>query len=333
MVKVSVIIPIYKVGKYIENSMKSVASQYFKDFEVILIDNNTPDDSIEIAENILKGTDVNYRVVKQPIQGLPAARNKGIEEAKGEWIVSIDPDDTISSFFLKELYDLATNNGLNVVFSSYDEVSDNLFEFPHEQDTNAVSFFSKEEILDQLLSRKLPLMVSNMFINKNYFTSNGFEFDQNVILGADLLLLWRIMMETPRIAVFNKCLYNHYERPDSLMTAPSQKKVDSNLSGYKKQLATFERLTNKEFAEWIYSREVYALLSTISIHGTYDMFKYNIRTYYTNFVYDSLSRFPNKYIRIMNVFAYRFSAAFYFINKHIRKPDSVLNKIVRKIVR
>ena len=109
---ISVIIPVYNVGKYIENSMKSVIAQRFADFEVILVDNNTPDDSIEIAEKVLAGTNINYRVVKQTIQGLPAARNKGIEKAKGEWIISIDPDDTISSFFLQELYRYATDNNL-----------------------------------------------------------------------------------------------------------------------------------------------------------------------------------------------------------------------------
>lgn len=84
MPKVSVIIPVYKVGKYIENSMKSVVAQRFKDFEVLLVDNNTPDDSIQIAKNVLEGTGVDYHVVKQTIQGLPAARNMGIAEAKGE---------------------------------------------------------------------------------------------------------------------------------------------------------------------------------------------------------------------------------------------------------
>ena len=82
MPKVTIVIPVYKVGKYIENSMKSVIAQRFTDFEVVLVDNNTPDDSIEIAERVLAGTNINYRVVKQTIQGLPAARNKGIEEAK-----------------------------------------------------------------------------------------------------------------------------------------------------------------------------------------------------------------------------------------------------------
>ena len=75
MPRISVVIPVYKVGKYIENSMKSVCYQTFKDFEVVLVDNNSPDDSIEIAEKVLKEGGIDYGVVKQTIQGLPAARN------------------------------------------------------------------------------------------------------------------------------------------------------------------------------------------------------------------------------------------------------------------
>ena len=139
MPKVTIVIPVYKVGKYIENSMKSVIAQRFTDFEVVLVDNNTPDDSIEIAERVLAGTNISYRVVKQTIQGLPAARNKGIEEAKGEWIVSIDPDDTISSYFLEELYNTAISNELEIVISKYAEVTEkDLFCFPQEAEQGKV---------------------------------------------------------------------------------------------------------------------------------------------------------------------------------------------------
>ena len=126
MPKVSFVIPVYKVGKYIENSMKSVCYQTFRDFEVVLVDNNTPDDSIEIAEKVLKEEAIDYRVVKQTIQGLPAARNMGIREAKGEWIISIDPDDTVSSRFLADLYECATSNKLDIVFSKYEECGEEI---------------------------------------------------------------------------------------------------------------------------------------------------------------------------------------------------------------
>ena len=167
MPKISFVIPVYKVGKYIENSMKSVCYQTFRDFEVVLVDNNTPDDSIEIAEKVLKEGGIDYRVVKQTIQGLPAARNMGIREAKGEWIISIDPDDTVSSRFLADLYECATSNNLSIVFSKYAECGEDiLFEFPEEKKEGVIEFYDKEDVLKLLLVRKLPLMISNMFFKK-----------------------------------------------------------------------------------------------------------------------------------------------------------------------
>ena len=122
---------------WIRLSVESILNQTFKDFEVVLVDNNTPDDSIEIAEKVLKEGAIDYRVVKQTIQGLPAARNLGIREAKGEWIVSIDPDDTVSSRFLADLYESATSNNLSIVFSKYAECGEDiLFDFPEENKEN-----------------------------------------------------------------------------------------------------------------------------------------------------------------------------------------------------
>ena len=65
MCNVSLVIPVYKVEKYIKNSIKSVISQTYSDFEIILVDNNSPDKSIEFAKNILDETNLNYRIVRR----------------------------------------------------------------------------------------------------------------------------------------------------------------------------------------------------------------------------------------------------------------------------
>lgn len=333
MPKITVVIPVYKVGKYIENSMKSVIAQRFKDFEVILVDNNTPDDSIEIAEKLLAGTGVEYRVVKQTIQGLPAARNMGIAEAKGEWIVSIDPDDTISKYFLEKLYECAVSSKLDFIFSKYDEVGeDALFTFPEELKDIPVEFYERDFVLKNLLTRRLPLMVSNMFFRKATFDKLNIKFDENVILGADLICLWKLMINTKKIAYLNKKLYNHFDRPDSLMTAPSQEKIDSNLEGYSRLCPYIAEYYTKEFSQWVYSREVYALLSTICIWGTKKMFNENKEKYYGKEEYLCMKNFPNSIIRKMNSMLFYVPNLFFIFNKIVRNPKSILNKIIVSII-
>lgn len=331
MPKVSIIIPVYNVGKYIENSIKSVVSQTFKDFEVILVDNNSPDDSIEIASKILDSEKIEYRVVKQVIQGLPAARNMGIAEAKGEWLVSIDPDDTISSVFLQELLYSAETSGLDIVFSEYEEVQENnLFNFPEENKENALELLDREYVLHQLLTRRLPLMVSNMFFRKSFFIEHGFQFDQNVILGADLMLLWPILLSVEKIGHLNKKIYNHFFRSDSLITAPSSKKIASNLAGYRKVVSYVSEYYSTEFAKWIYARELYGLLSAVSVFGEYSTFKDNVKLYYNSEIHNDLQSFPDSRIVMMDKILFISPRIFYYTNKLLRQPHSLLSKMLRK---
>ena len=331
MPKISVVIPVYKVGKYIENSIKTVVAQRFRDFEIILVDNNTPDDSIDIALEVLDGTGVDYMVVKQTIQGLPAARNKGIEEANGEWIISIDPDDTISPYFLEDLYYYATKCDLPVVFGEYDEVDENgLFEFPEERMMNTFEILDRDFTMNNLLTRRLPLMVSNMFFKKSFFIEHNFQFDQSVILGADLMLVWKILLNLDKIGHLNKKLYNHFFRSDSLITAPSKKKIETNLAGYRKTCDYVSANYNKEFSEWIYARELYGLLSVVSIHGEYSMLKEIMHLHYTADIHRSLQTFPDKRINVMDKLLFTCPRLFFFINKQFRQPNSYLSKILHR---
>lgn len=331
MPKVSVVIPVYKVGKYIENSMKSVCNQTFRDFEVLLVDNNTPDDSIEIAERVLKDGNIDYRVVKQTIQGLPAARNMGIREAKGEWIISIDPDDTVSSRFLGDLYECATINNLDIVFSKYDEVGpDRLFDFPEECKENVTEFYKRDEVLNLLLVRKLPLMISNMFFNKASFVEKGCWFDEDVILGADLINLWRILINTDKIAYLNKFLYNHFDRPDSLMTAPSWKKIDSNLVGYNRLRSYIGKNYSEQMGQWVYGRAVFAFLATLCVYGGKQMYFDYIKKYYNKEIHNILNTFPDKKIQILDKLLYFSPIMFYSVNKTLRNPDSAIWKMLAR---
>lgn len=331
MPKVSFVIPVYKVGKYIENSMKSVCYQTFRDFEVVLVDNNTPDDSIEIAERVLKEGGIDYRVVKQTIQGLPAARNMGIREAKGEWIVSIDPDDTVSSRFLAELYECATTNNLDTVFSKYAECgADILFDFPEENKKGVTEFYDKEEVLNLLLVRKLPLMISNMFFKKVAFEKKNCWFDEDVVLGADLINLWRILINTDRIAYINKFLYNHFERPDSLMTAPSWKKIDSNIMGYGRLRGYVKEHHSEQLGEWIYGRAVFAFLATLCVHGGKGMYNEYVKKYYNKEVHQILQSFPDGKIQKLDKILNVSPSIFYLVNKSLRNPNSLVWKVISK---
>lgn len=333
MIKISVIIPVYKVEDYIENSLISVCNQTFKDFEVLIVDNNSPDNSIVIAERILSSARINYRVVEQRIQGLPAARNMGIMEAKGEWLISIDPDDTIAPNFLDELYKESTSNSLDVVFSRFQEVDENhLFDFDVATSTDCMVIYKTDDLLNKLLTRRLPLMVSNLFIKKDVFKRFNLTFDEDVILGADLLLLWRLLKTQNQIGYINKPMYNHFFRSDSLITSPSSLKIERNLAGYLKNWEYYKSLGQETFGFWIYCRELYGLLTVLCLYGDEVDFMLCYNKYYTPEVRKSLQSFPDKKIRIMNVVLSTYPFLFRRINLLFRKPNSKIDRIIQKII-
>ena len=128
----------------------------------------------------------------------------------------------------------------------------------------------------------------------------------------------------------NKKLYNHFFRSDSLITAPSNKKIETNLAGYRRICDYVEKSYSKEFSEWIFARELYGLLSVVSIHGEYKMFKENFDQYYTKDIHRSLQSFPDRRINIMDKILYTCPWLFFEMNKQLRQPNSLLGKLLHK---
>ena len=99
----SVIIPLYNKEYYIENTIKSVLNQSFNDFEVVIVDDGSTDDSLKLASQF---QDSRITIIKQKNQGASVARNKAIETAKGQYIAPLDADDIWHKNHLLELKSL-----------------------------------------------------------------------------------------------------------------------------------------------------------------------------------------------------------------------------------
>ena len=101
-VKVSVIVPVYKVEKYLGRCIESIIAQTYRDFELILVDDGSPDNCGKICDEYAKKYDY-IRVLHQQNQGLSAARNNGVPLSRGAWITFIDSDDFVTPDYLEYL--------------------------------------------------------------------------------------------------------------------------------------------------------------------------------------------------------------------------------------
>ena len=112
-IKVSVIVPVYNGAEYIRTSISSIINQEFSEnYEIIVIDDGSTDDSLDIAYELLSKADIPYKLVHQRNSGVSIARNHGIEVARGDYVVFVDSDDYILTNHLSELYNPKTDFSL-----------------------------------------------------------------------------------------------------------------------------------------------------------------------------------------------------------------------------
>lgn len=120
---ISVIVPVYRVEKYLPACIDSILNQTFTDFELILVDDGSPDRCPEICDETAK-RDARVRVIHQANQGLSAARNAGIEAARGAWLSFVDSDDYIAPQFYEKLYQTAQRTNADCVMCSVQNVDE-----------------------------------------------------------------------------------------------------------------------------------------------------------------------------------------------------------------
>ncbi len=120
---ISVIVPIYRVEKYLPACIDSILNQTFTDFELILVDDGSPDRCPEICDETAK-RDARVRVIHQANAGLSAARNAGIEAAHGAWLSFVDSDDYIAPHFCEKLYQTAQRTNADCVMCSVQNVDE-----------------------------------------------------------------------------------------------------------------------------------------------------------------------------------------------------------------
>lgn len=177
----SVVIPLYNKELSVRNTINSVLNQTFKEFEVIIVNDGSTDDSLEIVKQI---QDPRIRIIDKTNGGVSSARNKGIQEAKHEWIVLLDADDLWKENHLEVLSDLITTYPKDKVFCTSYIRSNEVEQNNGENDVNVIE--------DYFLKAHTGFFCSSVAcIHTSVFKDVG-NFNTNLNRGEDLELWTRI---------------------------------------------------------------------------------------------------------------------------------------------
>lgn len=217
MINVSIITPVYNVERCIEKTINSIINQSSKNFELLLIDDGSKDKSIQIAENLLINSDVDYRIIRQKNSGVSVARNKGIFEAKGEYVCFLDSDDYIHTDYIKFMYEKASNCNCDLVFCDYTQV-DSKDKVLVESTTRFLDDFitGREAALKQL-SCDITIGMGSALYKTSIIKENKIFFDGSRKYAEDVVFTVKALLNMDRIISVNKTLM-FYVRWDSSVT-------------------------------------------------------------------------------------------------------------------
>ena len=221
-IKISIILPIYKVQEYLEDCLKSLLKQTLKEIEIILVDDESPDKCPEICDEYASRYP-NIIVIHQKNKGSGGARNAGLLKAKGEYIYFVDPDDFIREDACEILYSHAIKDDLEVVLGCALRLKDGQEikkKWKHLQENQL--YTGEELLISELKGREyFPIVIWKNIYKREFLLNNQIFFKEN-IFHEDEEWTPRVFLKAQRIKYFEEYLYFHRIRPGSAQTDQSE---------------------------------------------------------------------------------------------------------------
>ena len=226
-IKVSVIVPVYNVEKYIRQCLESIINQTYKNLEIIVVNDGTKDNSMKIVEEYL--SDERIKVINKENGGIASARNRGIDEATGEYISFVDSDDWLELNTYEKLVEIIVDE--DIIVFNYNRVDDET------QKILKKNYINMKEILK--LSQEYTYLYSELedmccikLYRTEYIKKNNFKFLE--ILHEDFWWKVETTYRTSKIKGVNEAFYNYrINRKDNRMSL--EKKVDKKILEYRKK--------------------------------------------------------------------------------------------------
>lgn len=203
-IKISIIIPMYNVEKYIAKCVQSILAQKYSNYEIIVVDDGSKDNSNTIVKSFNSPL---IKIIEKENGGLSSARNEGVKYATGDYIWFVDGDDYIEDNALDRIYEVLKKEKLNVVSCNY------------YKDYGYKKILMKDDI-DWNDMKQMPLINTSActkIIKTSFYREFNFSFPEGKIY-EDLAIMPYIMAKAGKIELIKEPLYNYVYRPNSIMT-------------------------------------------------------------------------------------------------------------------
>lgn len=227
--KVSVIIPVYNVVRYIERCLLSALGQTWNELEIILVNDATPDDSMEVVEKVLADHPRRacVKVLAHPRNcGLSAARNTALREATGEYVFFLDSDDYLPVDSIERLARGASEENIDFVVGNYEVTGGRRSTPPLRLATGLLE--DNRRVLETFAAGGWYVMACNKLVSRSFLLRNRLFFQEG-LLHEDDLWSFKTACLARRAYIVNETTYFYYIQPDSITSRPTIRNLQSRV--------------------------------------------------------------------------------------------------------
>ena len=347
MIKVSVIIPIYNVEKYLEDCLNSVINQTLKDIEIICIDDCSTDNSVSILEEFAKKDNRIIIIKNEENRGAGYTRNIGIKNSNGEYIGFVDSDDYISKDYFENLYNTAKKYNSDLVNTL------NMIKIENNKKIFFYGNYIKNRIKrEKEYSSKIKLSYLENYSTMSFISNNPvnkiirrsfildkqiFYMENKISVGEDLDFIIRLILNYPTIAFNNKSIYYYIFRDNSSMGKCS-KDIEYNISllDHLKNSIDYCKLNSQKDLQFLYEaicKTICGMLNNVSnknIDKYFQLVKDFIDSnFYTDDEEIDFKNFSDEYILLKkseNVYEYHYNEKLYNLMHNVHNINNYIKQ-------
>ncbi|OBQ54244.1 glycosyltransferase family 2 protein [Tamlana sp. s12] len=271
-VNISVIVPIYKIEPYLSQCIDSILDQSFTAFELILVDNGSPDNCPQICDEYAD-KDNRIKVIHKEHGSLLSGRKEGLKNAKGKYIAYIDGDDWVDKFYLDILYNLAEVNNSDLV------VTGHFREFEGKIETVKPSYagvFDENEIKNSILPKamynggfcehEISTYVWSKLFKREMLNKVLFEVPDEIVMGEDAAITYTYLTISKKLTISRIPLYYYRQRNDSILKTIKNSSIEYSRLGMLKDFLEI-KLSPYLDAENLNTQILYYLYSSILVRS------------------------------------------------------------------
>lgn len=290
IIKISTIVPVYNVEKYLERCVISIENQTYQNFEIILVNDGSTDGSLKLC-NELKNKYDNIRIVDKSNGGLSSARNAGLKVARGIYIVFVDSDDWVANDYFEYALKLIESNNADLSDVMIAQVTGES-DIPVSNDEK-LTIYEGQDILKHYLYRGLnekngaPFSACRKMYKKSLFADDTESFVEGIV-NEDICFNYRVLRKCNRIVVSNQYKYFYFQGERKSITSGSLISRDLDLIKVSDELVGLAEETNNKgiikLAKTKRARSDFSLLARAALYGVsnirqeeLDMMQKNLR--------------------------------------------------------